>query len=136
MIRRNPNPEDIEVYNELTKYRNLPQISDKTLFGLVGTTVNGDSVLFPDSLQRGFSYELTPIGQRPQTQFEIPGVANTTSDGHMNYTPSFNKGREIAREFKFHVLAEMMKKISQENQGLKGKINELRSKLDTFMNKK
>ena len=135
MIRRNPNAEDIEVYNELTKYRNLPQISDKTLFGLVGTTVNGDSVLFPDSLQRGFSYELTPIGQRPQTEFEILGIANVTSDGHMNYTPSFNKGREIARELKFYVLAEMMKKVSQENHGLKGKIDELRTKLDNFINK-
>jgi len=54
----------------------------------------------------------------------------------MNYTPSFNKGREIAREFKFYILAEMMKKISHENQGLKGKIAELGTKLDNFINKK
>ncbi len=135
MIRRNIDTEEIEIYRELSKYRNLSQISEKTLFGIVGTTVNGDSVLFPDSLQRGFGYELTPIGQRPQTEFEIPSIANVTSDGHMNYTPSFNKGREIARELKFYVLAEMMKKVSQENQGLKGKIDELRTKLDNFINK-
>lgn len=124
---------EIEVYQKLSKFRNLPQIANKEFFGIVGTTVNGETVLFPDSLQRGFNYELIPLTERPKTEFEILGMASTTSDGHVNYLPSFNKGREIARELKFYVLAQMIRKTAQENQGLRGKINELKSRLDDFI---
>ena len=126
---------DIEVYHELSKYRNLSQITKKEFFGIVGTTVNGESVLFPDSFQRGFNYELTPWNERPKTEFEIIGIASGTSDGHINYLPSFNSGRELGKELKFYVLAQKMSEIVQENQGLKSKVNELKSKLEEFIKK-
>ena len=136
MIRRNDfESNEIEIYRELSKYRNLPQISSRSLFGIVGTATGGESVLFPDSLQRGFNYEVTPMNERPKTEFEITGVISSTSDGHLNYLPSFNRGREIGRELKFYILAELVRKTHLENQGLMEKINDLKAKFEDFVNR-
>jgi hypothetical protein len=123
-----------ELYHDLVPFR-TNQIVKKELYGIVGTTVNGQTVLFPDSYQRGFIYELTPLHERPLTNFEVPGLATTTSDGHMNYSPSFNLGRELAKELKFYVLAGHIKKLSQENEGLKGMIQDLKSKVEDIIKK-
>lgn len=126
---------DVEIYQELSKYRHLPQIQNKALFGIIGITNNGESVLFPDSFQRGFDYEITSINQRPRTEFEIAGIGSYTSDGHLNYLSSFNKGREVGKELKTYLIIERLKKLSQENQGLKSMIHDLKTKVEDLMKK-
>jgi len=127
-LEHTPNRKDEdypELYQDLASFR-TNQIVRKELYGIVGTTVNGQTLLFPDSYQRGFIYELMPLNERPLTNFEVPGLATATSDGHVNYAPSFNLGRELAKELKFYVLARHMKKLSQENASLKGTIQDLK----------
>lgn len=131
-IRKNEDYPDL--YQELTPFK-TNQIVQKGSYGIVGTTVNGQTILFPDSYQRGFLYELTPLNERPRTDFEIPGLVTATSDGHMNYAPSFTMGREIAKELKLHALANKIKNVSQENEGLKGIIQDLKNKVEDLIKK-
>jgi len=97
---------DNEIRLAVANLRNQNQIANKQFFGLLGTTVDNRSVWAPDSYQRGFAYELTPIENRPKLVWEIIGVFAMYSDGHLNYLPSFNDGRNTARDLKTNLVAQ------------------------------
>lgn len=125
--------DSMEVYDELAQIRNTSLIQSKGLLGITGITTDGNYIAFPDSYQRGFQAELTPINVRPKVDFEFAGLASLTSDGHWNYTPAYEKGREIGRELKMMVMVEKMRKIDEENNGLKKTIHDLKNRLDDFI---
>lgn len=118
---------------EVAKHRNQPQIVAKGAFGIVGKTNSDETILFPDSYQRGYEYELTPPNQRPKKQFETMGLIMGTSDGHTNYLPSFNEGRELAKEVKTNAIVAKIKQLASENISLKNTVNNLSSKLDNLI---
>lgn len=97
---------DNEIRLAITNLRNQNQIANKQIFGLIGTTVDNKIVWTPDSYQRGFVYELTPVEERPRLEWDLFGVFAKYSDGHINYLPSFNDGRNIARDLKTNLLAQ------------------------------
>ena len=121
--------EDNKTELAIQQLRNRNIIADKGLFGLVGTTNDGLTIWFPDSLQRGWRDELTPIHQRPRMEFEIFGLVGYFSDGHWNYLPRYNQGRELAREAKMYLIAEETKKNRKENAELKKDIESLKDEL-------
>lgn len=97
---------DNEIRLAVVNLRNQNQIANKQLLGLLGTTVDGRIVWAPDSYQRGFAYELTPIENRPTLVWELFGVFAMYSDGHINYLQSFNDGRNTARDLKTNLVAQ------------------------------
>lgn len=105
---------DNEIRLAVANLRNQNQITNKQLFGLVGTTTDGRIVWTPDSYQRGFAYELTPIEDRPKLVWELFGVFAMYSDGHVNYLPSFNDGRNTARDLKTNLVAQYAMKMKKE----------------------
>lgn len=88
--------------------------------------------MFPDSIQRGYTYELTPIYERPTITWQIPGVVALFSDGNFNFIPSFNQGRELAKDVKINVVASVAMKTSEENQELRTKIQNLADKVKSL----
>ena len=128
--------DDQELYLEVAKYRKISQITRKGTLGIVGQTVAGETVLFPDSFQRGYEYELTPYHERTQKQFEAFGLMMGTSDGHLNFVPSFNQGRELAREVKTYAIVNKIREIASENHTLKNTVNELKDRLNKFLKDK
>ena len=96
---------DIELNRALEKLRFQNQIAHKEFFGLLGTTIDGRSVIAPNSHQRGFTYELTPQEERPTIVWNFLNVFALFSDGHINYLPSFNEGRNTARDIKTNLVA-------------------------------
>jgi len=125
--------ETSDLFMEVAKYRNQPQIVSKGVFGIVGQTNSGETILFPDSFQRGYEYELTPPNQRPRKQFEVMGLIMGTSDGHTNYLPSYNEGRELAKEVKTYAIVAKIKQLATENTSLKNTVKNLSSKLDDLI---
>ena len=125
--------ENPDLFIEVAKQRNQPQIVSKGAFGIVGQTNSGETIMFPDSFQRGYEYELTPRNQRPKKQYEAMGLIMGTSDGHTNYLPSFNEGRELAKEVKTQAIVAKIKQVATENISLKNIVNNLSSKLDNLM---
>lgn len=128
--------ESSDLFMEVAQYRNQPQIISKGAFGITGHTNSGENILFPDSFQRGYEYELTPPKQRPRNQFETMGLIMTTSDGHMNFLPSFNAGRESAKEVKTHAIVTKIKQLDAENISLKNTVENLSSKLNELVKEK
>jgi hypothetical protein len=128
--------EPSDLFIEVAQYRNQPQITRKGAFGITGQTNSGENILFPDSFQRGYEYELTPPKQRPKKQSETLGLVMTTSDGHMNFLPSFNAGRETAKEVKTQAIVTKIKQLDAENISLKNTVENLSLKLDGLMNEK
>ena len=122
--------EDSDLFIAVAPYRNQPQIVKKGAFGLVGQTNSGETILFPDSFQRGYEYELAPPKQRPKKQFEAMGLIMVTSDGHTNYLPSFNDGRELAKEVKTHAIVAKIKQLVAKNISLENTVKNLSSKVD------
>lgn len=116
----------------LEQVRNQNQIATKGTLGITGTTVGELDVLFPDSIQRGYTYELTPINERPTITWQIPGVVALFSDGNFNFIPSFNQGRELAKDVKINVVASVAMKTSEENQELRTKIQNLADKVKSL----
>lgn len=112
---------------------NQNQIANKQFLGLLGTTVDNRSVWAPDSYQRGFAYELTPMEERPKVVWEILGVFAMYSDGHINYLPSFNDGRSTARDLKTNLVAQyainMKKEFAQKLNNQNEEISELKRRL-------
>jgi len=132
-LEHTPNRKDEdypELYQDLASFR-TNQIVRKELYGIVGTTVNGQTLLFPDSYQRGFIYELMPLNERPLTNFEVPGLATATSDGHVNYAPSFNLGRELAKENAS--LKGTIQDLKDTTQDLKDMIRDLKTKVEDII---
>ncbi|MGH2613455.1 MAG: hypothetical protein ACRDFB_10475 [Rhabdochlamydiaceae bacterium] len=97
---------DNEIRLATVNLRNQNQIANKQLLGLIGTTIDGKIVWTPDSYQRGFVYELTPMEERPKLEWELFGIFAKYSDGHINYLPTFNDGRNVARDMKTNLLAQ------------------------------
>ena len=128
--------ETSDLFMEVAKYRNQPQIVSKGAFGIVGQTNSGETILFPDSFQRGYEYELTPPNQRPRKQFEAMDLIMGTSDGHTNYIPSFNEGRELAKEVKTYAIVAKIKQLVTENTSLKNTVKNLSSKLDDLIKRR
>jgi len=125
---------EMELAIQQLRYRNL--ITKKELAGFVGTTVDGQAIWFPDSLQRGWTDELTPISQRPHMLWEIAGIVGYFSDGNYNYLPRYNQGRELAREAKMSLIANQTWKITQENKDLKKDMQSLKDELNRLKEKK
>lgn len=125
---------EMELAIQQLRQRNI--IASKNLFGLVGTTNDGLAVWFPDSLQRGWTDELTPIYERPRMLWEVLGLVGYFSDGHFNYLPRYNQGRELAREAKMYLIADQTKKNIQENVELKKNIDILRDEINKLKEKK
>jgi len=125
--------ENPDLFIEVAKQRNQPQIVSKGAFGIVGQTNSGETIMFPDSFQRGYEYELTPPNQRPKKQYEVMGLIMGTSDGHTNFLPSFNDGRELAKEVKTHVIVAKIKQLITENTLLKNTVKNLSSKVDDIL---
>lgn len=124
---------EIDLAVQQLRDRNI--IASKEVFGLVGTTVDGLTIWFPDSLQRGWRDELTPINERPCMLWEILGLVGYFSDGNLNYLPRYNQGREIAREAKMYLIAEQTRKITQENMELKSDVKNLKDELNRLKEK-
>ena len=116
--------------------RNRNIIASKEFFGLVGTTVDGITIWFPDSLQRGWTDELTPINERPRMLWEILGLVGYFSDGNLNYLPRYNQGHELAWEAKMYLIAEQTRKVTQENMELKKDMQSLRDEINKLKEKK
>ncbi len=115
--------------------RNRNIIHSKNLLGLVGTTTDGLTIWFPDSLQRGWTNELTPINERPKMLWEILGLVGYFSDGNFNYLPRYNQGRELAREAKMYLIAEQTKKTTEENMRLRKDLESLRDEVNKLKEK-
>lgn len=115
--------------------RNRNIIHSKNLLGLVGTTTDGLTIWFPDSLQRGWTNELTLINERPKMLWEILGLVGYFSDGNFNYLPRYNQGRELAREAKMYLIAEQTKKTTEENMRLRKDLESLRDEVNKLKEK-
>lgn len=124
---------DNEIRLATVNLRNQNQIANKQFLGLLGTTVDNRSVWAPDSYQRGFAYELTPIEEKPKVVWEILGILAMYSDGHINYLPSFNDGRSTARDLKTNLVAQyamnMKKEFTQKLNNQDEEISELKRRL-------
>jgi len=105
---------DNEIKLAVANLRSQNQIANKQFLGLLGTTTDGRIVWAPDSYQRGFAYELTPIEHRPTMVWELFGIFAMYSDGHINYLPSFNEGRTTARDLKTNLIAQYAMNMKQE----------------------
>jgi hypothetical protein len=124
---------DNEIRLAVANLRNQNQIANKQFFGLLGTTVDNRIVWAPDSHQRGFVFELTPMEDRPKLVWELFGVFAMYSDGHLNYLPSFNDGRNTARDLKTNLVAQyainMKKEFTQKTDDQSREISELKKRL-------
>lgn len=114
-----------EIELAIQKLRSQNQISSTEFFGLIGTTVDGQTAWFPNSLQRGYQDELTPISERPKMLWQFLGIVGYFSDGNYNYLPSYNQGREIARELKTNVIASQTLKLTNISQEQEKSIKKL-----------
>lgn len=124
-----------EIELAIQNLRNENQVIAKELFGLIGTTKNGNSVLFPNSLQRGYTDELTPISERPKMLCSLIGIVGYFSDGNFNYLPAYNQGKDIAKEVKINVLANQTWNMTQKAKQQDDRINHLEEKLKEFESK-
>lgn len=120
--------DNIELAIQQLRHRKL--IAKKELGGFFGTTVDGQTLWFPDSLQRGWTDELTPINQRPRMLGEIAGLVGYFSDGNLNYLPRYYQGRDLAREAKMNLIANQTWKLTQENKALRNDIDSLKEDLE------
>jgi hypothetical protein len=125
---------EMELAIQQLRYRNL--IVKKELSGFVGTTIDGLTIWFPDSLQRGWTHELTPVNERPHMIWEIAGLVGYFSDGHLNYLPRYNQGREMAREAKMNLIANQTWNLTEENKELKKSLQSLKDEINKLKEKK
>lgn len=125
---------DNEIKLAVANLRDQNQIANKQLLGLLGTTTDGRIVWAPDSYQRGFTYELTPVENRPTIVWELVGIVAMYSDGHINYLPSFNEGRTTARDLKTNLIAQyamnMKQEFTQKLTDQNNEISELKKRLN------
>ena len=107
------NSDNNEIERAVANLRMEPQITQKQFFGLVGMTTDGKFTVAPDSYQRGFQYELTQEKNRPVIVLNL-GVIAFFSDGNINFMPSFNEGRNKARDVKVNLVAQYAINTKQE----------------------
>jgi len=118
------------VNTAIEQLRTQNQIATKGFLGIAGTTIHGQEVFFPDSLQRGYRDELTPYGQKPSIVWEIPGIVSLDSNGDYNFLPSYNQGRDMGKDIKINVVAAVAMKAAKENEELQRNLQKLQNKLD------
>lgn len=128
--------ENKEIEAAVRELGNRNLITKKELYGLVGTTVDGRQVWFPDSLQRGYHDALTPINQRPKMLWQLAGIIGYFSDGNYNYLPRYHEGRDMANDLKVNLVANQAWKLTQENKELKNDVMSLKEELDKLKNDK
>lgn len=107
--------------------QNVP-ITNEYLFGIIGQTRNGRTVLFPDSFNKGYYDSLLPPSRRPYYVLDLV-IIGELSDGTWVFPPSYNDGLQTSiNDLKFAILAEGQKRLYRKLEEMEALLKDLQEK--------
>lgn len=131
MIYTSITPTNQEDYrNAIARLREASPITNKQWLGLVGETMEGDTIFIPGSYEKGYSDSLLPPTQRPHYTWNLL-IIGQLSDGTLVFPPSYDSGRSRGiNDLKFAVLAEGERRLARKNQELEASNTQIKATLE------